>query len=318
MKDRRDEGSWAWRQAENHNHMIELQGRSGAPRHGSSIELAYFGGSAFRIVSPAGLSILIDPWRNPPWGTWDWYLYDFPRVNVDVGVSTHAHFDHDALHALSAHTLLERLIGTYEFNDVRITGIADKHVSDSTHNVYDWAGMTQRLTNMETKPPNNWRSFDNCLLLIETAGMRILHWGDNRPDPPETIWERIGNIDVALLPIDGSFHVLSPTQIDTIIARLDCHEFQVEARECRCARTRRWRTRLVSPKQDGPWLRAASGLFVAIALICRAQRLVTRRGRCLNVDKGGPAALIARPAVRRETHQCTVLAVVPCSPVLPA
>src|SRR5215813_7102653 len=54
MQDRRDEGSWAWRQAENHNHMIELQGRSGAPRPGSSIELAYFGGSAFRIVSPAG------------------------------------------------------------------------------------------------------------------------------------------------------------------------------------------------------------------------------------------------------------------------
>jgi L-ascorbate metabolism protein UlaG (beta-lactamase superfamily) len=221
MKDRREEGSWAWRQADNHNHMIELQDGSTASQAGSSIELAYFAGSAFRIISPAGLSIMIDPWRNPPWGTWDWYLYDFPRVNVDIALSTHAHFDHDALHALSAHTLLDRLIGTYEFSDVRITGIADKHVSDSTHNVYDWAGMTQRLTNMETKPPNNWRSFDNCLILVETAGMRILHWGDNRPDPPESIWKRISDIDVALLPIDGSFHVLSPAQIDTVIARLD-------------------------------------------------------------------------------------------------
>ena len=173
MKDRRDEGSWAWRQPENHNHMIELQEGLGASKNTSSIELSYFGGSAFRIVSPAGLSIMIDPWRNPPWGNWDWYLYDFPRVNVDIGVSTHAHFDHDALHVLSAHTLLDRLVGTYEFNDVRITGIADKHVFDSTHNAYDWAGLTQRLTNMETRPPNNWRSFDNCLILVETAGMRI-------------------------------------------------------------------------------------------------------------------------------------------------
>jgi len=221
MKDRRDEGSWAWRQPENHNHMIELQEGLGASKNTSSIELSYFGGSAFRIVSPAGLSIMIDPWRNPPWGNWDWYLYDFPRVNVDIGVSTHAHFDHDALHVLSAHTLLDRLVGTYEFNDVRITGIADKHVFDSTHNAYDWAGLTQRLTNMETRPPNNWRSFDKCLILVETAGMRILHWGDNRPDPPESVWKSIRNIDVALLPIDGSFHVLSPPQIETILARLD-------------------------------------------------------------------------------------------------
>lgn len=220
MKDRRDEGLWAWRQPENHNHMIELQ-EGGPAASGPSLELAYFGGSAFRITSPAGLTIMIDPWRNPPWGNWDWYLYDFPRESVDIGLSTHAHFDHDGLHALTANTILDRLVGTYEFADVRITGIADKHVSDSSHNVYDWADMTQRLTNVETRPPNNWRSFDNCLLLIETAGMRILHWGDNRPNPPESVWEKIGDIDIALLPIDGSYHVLSPSQIDDVIKRLD-------------------------------------------------------------------------------------------------
>ena len=67
MQDRRNEGSWAWRQAENHNHMIELQdgARAGS---GSSIELAYFGGSAFRITSPAGLTIMIDPWRKSALG----------------------------------------------------------------------------------------------------------------------------------------------------------------------------------------------------------------------------------------------------------
>jgi hypothetical protein len=48
MKDRREEGSWAWRQADNHNHMMELQDGSTAPQAGSSIELAYFAGSAFR------------------------------------------------------------------------------------------------------------------------------------------------------------------------------------------------------------------------------------------------------------------------------
>ena len=31
----------------------------------------YFGHSCVRIVSPLGLSVLIDPWRNDPaWGWW--------------------------------------------------------------------------------------------------------------------------------------------------------------------------------------------------------------------------------------------------------
>lgn len=220
MKDRTDEGLWTWRQSTNHNHMIELQQATTAPASGAAVELAYFGSSAFRITSPAGLTLMVDPWRNPPWGTWNWYLYDFPKVAVDIALSTHAHFDHDAVHLLDANVILDRLIGSYRFADVTITGLADKHVSDSRHNAYDWAEMTRRLTPMKTTPPDNWRSFDNCLLLIETGGLRILHWGDNRPNPPDHIWNAIGEVDVLLLPVDGSYHVLSAAQADAVAARL--------------------------------------------------------------------------------------------------
>ena len=223
MTDRRNEGLWAWRQRENHNHMIALQ-EAGPVRGGAGeIELAYFGGSAFRITTPAGLTLMIDPWRNPPWGNWDWYHYDFPSERVDIALSTHAHFDHDGVHVLSADVILDRLIGTYSFADVTITGIADKHVSDSSHNAYDWAEMTRRLSDTRTTPPDNSRSFDNCLLLVEVAGLRILHWGDNRPNPPDSVWERIGKVDIALLPVDGSQHVLSDAQVEAVAARLGAH-----------------------------------------------------------------------------------------------
>ena len=221
IKDRHDEGLWAWKQKENHNRMIALQERALSPSGDGAVELAYFGGSAFRVTSPAGLTIMIDPWRNPPWGNWDWYLYDFPDVEVDIGISTHAHFDHDGLHVLRASTLLDRLVGKLAFADVTIIGIADKHVSESSHNVYDWAQKTRALTEIETQPPNNWRSFDNCMILIEVAGLRILHWGDNRPDPPQNVWDMLGNVDIALLPIDGSQHVLSYGQIDATAERLN-------------------------------------------------------------------------------------------------
>ena len=169
MSSRVNDGLWAWKQPENNNRMIAFQD-AGPQRSNGPVELAYFGCSAFRITSPAGLTVLIDPWRNPPWGTWDWFLFDFPALKVDVAISTHAHFDHDGLHCVSANTLLDRLVGTYEFADVKITGIADKHVSDSSHNVYDWAEMTRRLTDMITTPPDNCRSFDNSMILVEVAG----------------------------------------------------------------------------------------------------------------------------------------------------
>ncbi|QTL02165.1 MBL fold metallo-hydrolase [Aquabacter sp. L1I39] len=223
MSDRRNEGLWAWRQRENHNHMIALQEKALGPTGEGSIELAFFGGSAFRITTPAGLTLMIDPWRNPPWGNWDWYHYDFPAETVDIALSTHAHFDHDGVHVLSANVILDRLIGTYSFADVKITGIADKHVSDSSHNAYDWAEMTRRLTDTRTTPPDNARSFDNCLILVEVAGLKILHWGDNRPNPPEHVWDAIGAVDIALLPVDGSQHVMSYAQVEEVAARLKAH-----------------------------------------------------------------------------------------------
>ena len=220
MSSRINDGLWAWKHQENNNRMIAFQAGGPPPPASGAIELAYFGCSCFRITTPAGLTILIDPWRNPPWGNWDWFLFDFPRTEVDIAISTHAHFDHDGLHAVSANVLLDRLVGTYALADARITGIADKHVSDSSHNAHDWAEMTRRLTNMETTPPNNWRSFDNSLILLEVAGLKILHWGDNRPNPPREVWDMIGQVDIALLPIDGSQHVLSYAQAGEVIDRL--------------------------------------------------------------------------------------------------
>lgn len=221
MEDRRNEGLWAWKQSENNNRMIAFQSAEAERASGlNSIKLAYFGGSCFRLTTPSGLTLMIDPWRNPPGGGWDWFLYDFPDCEVDIGLSTHAHFDHDNLHSLTASTLLDRLVGRFEIADLIVTGIADKHATDTSHTAYDWVALMQKLSPIEALPPDNWRSFDNSLLLIETAGLRILHWGDNRADPPDEVWSRLGQIDILLLPIDGSFHVLSEDHIAQIRRRL--------------------------------------------------------------------------------------------------
>lgn len=214
-----DAGPVAWRSAANHNRMMQLA-RDRAPAASADVELAYFGSSAFRITSPKGLTVMLDPWRNHPLRTWDWYLADMPMTAVDVGVSTHAHFDHDALNRLDAHVLLDRLIGTWSFLDVTITGIPDKHATASGFGTYDFKRVHKELNGVDIEPPGNPRSWDNCLIVVETGGLRILHWGDNRHDPPQHVWESLGRIDIALLPVDGSQHVMSHDMTASIIERL--------------------------------------------------------------------------------------------------
>ncbi len=214
-----NEGLQSWQLPSNHNRMIEWQRDTEKPTS-QTVGLSFYGSSAFKIVSPQGISVMLDPWRNLPTRKWDWYFYDFPKTEVDIGVSTHAHFDHDALHRLDAHVLLDRLIGTYEFADVRITGIADKHAVDSSNAVYDFKKIIQKFSDIEIEPPNNPRSWDNCIIIVETGDLRILHWGDNRHNPPQEIWEAIGDIDIALLPVDGSQHVLGFARIQEIIEQL--------------------------------------------------------------------------------------------------
>ncbi len=89
--------------------------------------------------------MLIDPWRNHPSRNWDWYFRDFPIASVDIEASTHTHFDHDALHRLDPHVLLDRLIGCYRFGDLAIYELADKHAVDSNCALYDYKKIHQHF-----------------------------------------------------------------------------------------------------------------------------------------------------------------------------
>ena len=214
-----DAGLSGWKMTSNHNRMMELQ-RTSMKAGAGAVKVDYFGSSAFKITSPSGITLMIDPWRNHPSRKWDWYFDDFPLTEVDIGISSHAHFDHDALHLLDAHVLLDRLIGTYTFGDIKITGIADKHATDSSAAVYDFKRIIKEFDNIDITPPNNPRSWDHCLLLIETGGLKILAWGDNRHNPPEEVWAAVSDIDIVLLPIDDSQHVISFPHAEEIIERL--------------------------------------------------------------------------------------------------
>lgn len=211
-------GSTAWRQPGNNEHMLALSKAPNSPAHGT-VTIDYFGHCAFKITSPSGLTMMFDPWRNDPSGAFgSWFGRQFPRSVVDVCLSTHTHFDHDNLYAVDATSVLDRAIGTWSFGDVKITGVADKHAI-SGNGYLDFVDVIKE-SGASPYPPNNPGHLDMVTFVVETGGMRILVWGDNRHDAPDDVWERWGKVDVLTIPVDASRHILNYDQADAVITRL--------------------------------------------------------------------------------------------------
>jgi L-ascorbate metabolism protein UlaG (beta-lactamase superfamily) len=203
----------------NNRHVLKLQDSNGKPSEEGVVTIDYFGHCALRLTSPKGLTLLFDPWRNDPTGAWGlWFPKEFPKTTVDIGLSTHTHFDHNALDRVESTIILDRLVGTWTFADVQITGVADKHAT-ATPGWYKWINVVREF-GQDPYPPNNPSHLDMVSFVVETGGIRTLIWGDNRHNPPESVWRLWGQIDVLTLPVDGSQHILSYEQGDAIVARL--------------------------------------------------------------------------------------------------
>jgi L-ascorbate metabolism protein UlaG (beta-lactamase superfamily) len=201
----------------NDNSLITAQKTGGDPARPGDVKIEFYGHDAFKITSPVGLTVLTDPWRNDSTGDYPkWFLSEFPAIRVDIVLSTHAHFDHDAVERPKGLMVLERLVGQFKLGDVEITGLADKHKCDPTADrKADSAGGSFHA---KTCPPNNVIGFDNAIQIIETGGLRIGVWGDNRPLPDPSLDHSLRNVDVLILPVET---ILTSTEADAIVRKYD-------------------------------------------------------------------------------------------------
>ncbi len=216
-------GPTAWMQTKNNNHIIEAQKNDGGdPMAVGQVTIDFYGHAAFKITSPAGMTLLFDPWRNDPSGAWGlWFPEEFPEIEVDAILSTHAHFDHDATERPNGQMILDRMTGAYQFSDVKITGLADKHQCEAP-GWYKWTDAMPEFGQPQC-PPDNFHHLDNNIYLLETGGMRIVVWGDNRENPNAHVWDALTDIDVLVLPVDSSQHILSYDQADAVVERIKPH-----------------------------------------------------------------------------------------------
>jgi L-ascorbate metabolism protein UlaG (beta-lactamase superfamily) len=191
----------------NDNSLIAIQKEGGDPTRPGDVKIEFYGHDAFKITSPKGLTVLTDPWRNDSTGAYPkWFLNEFPALRVDIDLSTHAHFDHDAVERPNGLMVLERMVGQFKLGDIEITGLADKHQCDAT----------SADSQAKTCPPNNVIAFDNAIQIIQTGGLRIALWGDNRAVSDPSLDHYLKNVDVLILPVET---ILSRAEVDAILRK---------------------------------------------------------------------------------------------------
>ena len=98
---------------------------------------------------------MADPYRNQA-GRY-WFTRLFPDVHCDLGLISHAHFDHDAADRLPEAASVLRMPGEFAVSDLQIRGIGDFHSGQS------------RLSD-----------FPNVMFRLEVDGVSFLHIGDNQ------------------------------------------------------------------------------------------------------------------------------------------
>jgi len=163
----------------------------------NEIMLRYYGHSAFRWRTPRGVGILIDPFRNPQeMERRRWFLRPFPSVEADIVLVSHPHFDHDAFEMVLGCPTIIRTPGEFRGGDFIIEAIPDQHAGE-------------------------YGLYFNLIFIVRVAGVSFCHMGDNRADIPQDVRGQIGRVDVLMIPIDGSHHILTFDEVNKVIELLD-------------------------------------------------------------------------------------------------
>ena len=163
------------------------------------IEIEYIAHAAFLIRAADGTELLIDPYASRVWLGYDW-----PQgIEPDAVLITHPHYDHDAGRyretpfPWGSTLAVVDAPGEHRFGDFVVTGVEGKHA--------DPYGMEFGQL--------------NTIMVVEAAGLRVAHLGDNGPLTPEAV-AGIGRVDVLMMPADAVYHILSEETTGAILGAL--------------------------------------------------------------------------------------------------
>jgi L-ascorbate metabolism protein UlaG (beta-lactamase superfamily) len=141
------------------------------------MKLNWFGQSCFLLASSAGTRVLMDPFNK-------WFGYKVPRVEADVVTTSHSHKDHNYIQAVKGNFHHLDQPDSYTHKDIVITGTLTYH--------------DKSLGAKRGK---------NVIYVFSLDGIRVCHCGDLGHLLSTDQLNQIGQVDLLLLPVGGSFAI---------------------------------------------------------------------------------------------------------------
>lgn len=155
------------------------------------MEITYLGHSSFKLRGK-NVTVVTDPYDS------DMVGIKFPRhTSADIVTVSHDHADHNAVNVLEGSPFIVRGPGEYEIKGVSIIGVAAYHDNE--------------------KGAKRGR---NTLYNIHIDGISIAHLGDLGHELTSSEVEALGNVDILLIPVGGTFTIDAETAAK-VVAEID-------------------------------------------------------------------------------------------------
>lgn len=145
-------------------------------------------GHASFVIETGGLKIVTDPFDEK---------LGYPIYNDPVQIATvsHDHWDHNAVHALKGSPQVIKGTGEFLVQGITIKGVASFH----------------------DKSQGNQRG-DNTIFKISSEKLDLVHLGDLGHRLEDRQIAAIGNVDILLIPVGGTFTIDAQEALDVAAA----------------------------------------------------------------------------------------------------
>lgn len=152
------------------------------------MRIEWLGHACFRIETADGVRILTDPFDEQ-------VGYPVPAVEADIVTVSHQHFDHNAVSVVRGRPRVVQEPGEHRIGGIAVTGVSTFH---------DPEGGAQRGSNI--------------VFVIAADNLRICHLGDLGHRLNQEQLDRIGPVDVLLIPVGGHFTIDAAEAAETVAA----------------------------------------------------------------------------------------------------
>jgi len=154
------------------------------------MEIKYLGHASF-LIKTKKAKIVTDPFDPKMVGI------KFPKVEAEIVTVSHGHQDHNMISLVGGNPVIFDWPGEYERMGVRIFGFKTYHDKEK-----------------------GAKRGENIIFKIEAEGVSVVHCGDLGLVPEEEFLDKLGNVDILLVPV-GGFYTIDPSEAYDLVKKIE-------------------------------------------------------------------------------------------------